>query len=53
MRQLFNSDNGNVKDFLELDAEKNGVRSIANRSTYLSNALQSVADNWDNTFQGY
>ena len=53
MRQLFNSDDGNVKDFLELDAEKNGVRSIANRSTYLSNALQSVADNWDNTFQGY
>lgn len=53
MRQLFNSDNGNVKDFLELDAEKNGVRSIANRSTYLSNALQSIADNWDNTFQGY
>ena len=53
MRQLFNSDNGNVKDFLELDEEKNGVRSIANRSTYLSNALQSVADNWDNTFQGY
>lgn len=53
MRQLFNSENGNVKDFLELDAEKNGVRSIANRSTYLSNALQSVADNWDNTFQGY
>lgn len=53
MRQLFNSDNGNVKDFLELDTEKNGVRSIANRSTYLSNALQSVADNWDNTFQGY
>lgn len=53
MRQLFNSDDGNVKDFLELDAEKNGVKSIANRSTYLSNALQSVADNWDNTFQGY
>ena len=53
MRQLFNSDDGNVKDFIELDAEKNGVRSIANRSTYLSNALQSVADNWDNTFQGY
>lgn len=53
MRQLFNSDDGNIKDFLELDAEKNGVRSIANRSTYLSNALQSVADNWDNTFQGY
>ena len=53
MRQLFNSDDGNVKDFLELDAEKNGVRSIANRSTYLSNALQSVADNWDDTFQGY
>lgn len=53
MRQLFNSDDGNVKDFLELDAEKNGVRSIANRSTYLSNALQSIADNWDNTFQGY
>lgn len=53
MRQLFNNDNGNVKDFLELDAEKNGVRSIANRSTYLSNALQSVADNWDSTFQGY
>ena len=53
MRQLFNSDDGNVKDFLELDAEKNGVRSIANRSTYLSNALQSVADNCDDTFQGY
>lgn len=53
MRQLFNSDSGNVKDFLDLDQEKNGVRSIANRSTYLSNALQSVADNWDNTFQDY
>lgn len=53
MRQIFNSDSGNIKDFLELDQEKNGVRSIANRSTYLSNALQSVADNWDNTFQDY
>lgn len=53
MHQLFNSDTGNIKDFLELDAEKNGVRSIANRSTYLANALQAIADNWDNTFQGY
>lgn len=53
MKQLFNSDSENVQDFLELDKAKNGVRSIANRSTYLSNALQSIVDNWDNTFQGY
>lgn len=53
MHQLFNGDTGNIKDFLELDQEKNGVRSIANRSTYLANAFQSIADNWDNTFQDY
>ena len=53
MRQIFNRDNGNIQDFLDLDAEKDGVRSIANRSTYLANALQAVADNWDNTFTGY
>lgn len=53
MHQLFNGDTGNIKDFLELDQEKDGVRSIANRSTYLANAFQSIADNWDNTFQDY
>lgn len=53
MRQLFNSDTGNIQDFLDLDAEKDGVRGITNRASYLSNALQAVADNWDNTFQGY
>lgn len=53
MRQLFNSDTGNIKDFLELDEEKNGVRGIAKRSAYLADALQSVANNWDNTFSGY
>ena len=53
MRQIFNRDDGNLQDFLDLDTENNGVRSIANRSTYLANALQAVADNWDNTFQGY
>lgn len=53
MKQLFNSDTGSIQDFLELDKENNGVRSIANRSTYLSNAFQNIADNWDNTFQGY
>ena len=53
MRQLFNSDTGNIKDFLELDEEKNGVRGIAKRSAYLADALQSIADNWDNTFSGY
>jgi hypothetical protein len=50
---LFNSDTGNIKDFLELDEEKNGVRGIAKRSAYLADALQSIADNWDNTFSGY
>ena len=29
------------------------MRSTANRSTYLANALQSLADNWDTTFSGY
>lgn len=53
MRQLFNSDSGNIQDFLDLDSEKNGVRGIKNRAAYLSNALQAVANNWDNTFQGY
>lgn len=53
MRQLFNSDTGNIKDFLELDEEKNGVRGIAKRSAYLADALQAVANNWDNTFSGY
>ncbi len=53
MRQLFNNDTGNLEDFLDLDQEKDGVRGINNRASYLSNALQSVVDNWDNTFQGY
>lgn len=53
MRQLFNNDTGNIKDFLELDEEKNGVRGIEKRSAYLADALQSVANNWDNTFSGY
>lgn len=53
MRQLFNSDSGNIQDFLDLDEEKNGVRGLKNRAAYLANALTSVANNWDNTFQGY
>lgn len=53
LRQLYNSDSENLQDFLDLDAKKNGVRGITNRASYLSNALQAVADNWDNTFQGY
>ncbi len=53
MRQLFNSDTARVQDFLDLDEEKDGVRGITNRASYLSNALQRVADNWDSTFQGY
>lgn len=52
-RQLYNSDSENLQDFLDLDPKKDGVRGITNRASYLSNALQSVADNWDNTFQGY
>lgn len=52
-RQVFNKDSGNLQDFLDLDAEKNGVRSTANRITYLANAFQNLADNWDNTFQNY
>lgn len=52
-RQLYNSDSENLQDFLDLDSKKDGVRGITNRASYLSNALQSVADNWDNTFQGY
>lgn len=53
MRQLYNSDSGNMQDFLDLDKEKDGVRGITNRSAYLAKALQAVADNWDTTFQGY
>lgn len=53
LRQLYNSDSENLQDFLDLDAKKDGVRGITNRASYLSNALQAVADNWDNTFQGY
>ena len=53
MRQLYNSDSENLTDFLDLDEEKNGVRGLKNRTNYLANALQSIVDNWDNTFQGY
>lgn len=53
LRQLYNSDSENLQDFLDLDAEKDGVRAITNRTNYLADALQSVADNWDNTFQNY
>ena len=53
LRQLYNSDSENLQDFLDLDPKKDGVRGITNRASYLSNALQAVADNWDNTFQGY
>lgn len=53
MRQLYNSDNENLQDFLNLDEEKNGVRGIKNRANYLANAFQSIVDNWDNTFSGY
>lgn len=52
-RQIFNRDSGNLQDFLDLDTQKDGVRSTANRITYLANAFQSLADNWDNTFQNY
>lgn len=53
MQELFNSDTGNIKNFLDLDQENNGVRSLTNRANYLANAFQSIANNWDNTFQGY
>lgn len=52
-RQIFNRDSRNLQDFLDLDTQKDGVRSTANRITYLANAFQSLADNWDNTFQNY
>lgn len=53
LKQLYNSDSENLQDFLDLDEEKDGVRAITNRSKYLADALQAVANNWDNTFQDY
>ena len=53
MQELYNSDAPNLQDFLDLDAQKDGVRAITNRSARLANAFQSLADNWDNRFSGY
>lgn len=53
MQELYNSDTPNLQDFLDLDAQKDGVRSTTNRSARLANAFQSLADNWDSRFSGY
>ena len=53
MRQIYNRDEGNIQDFLDLDEEKDGVRGVTKRSEYLSNAFRAIADNWDNLFQDY
>lgn len=53
MRQLYNSDNEYLQDFLDLDEQKDGVRSIKNRSAYLADALQNIINNWDTTFSDY
>ena len=53
MQELYNSDTPNLQDFLDLDAQKDGVRAITNRSARLASAFQSLADNWDSRFAGY
>ena len=53
MQELYNSDTPNLQDFLDLDAQKDGVRAITNRSVRLANVFQSLADNWDSRFSGY
>lgn len=53
MQEIYNSDTPNLQDFLDLDAQKDGVRAITNRSARLANAFQSLADNWDTKFSGY
>ena len=52
MQELYNSDSPNTQDFLDLDVENNGVRGVTNRTKVLANAFQSLADNFDNRFQG-
>ena len=53
MQEIYNSDTPNLQDFLDLDAQKDGVRAITNRSARLANVFQSLADNWDTKFSGY
>lgn len=53
IQEIFNSENPNVQDFLDLDVVKDGVRGITNRSARLANAFQTLSDNWDTRFTGY
>lgn len=53
IQEIYNSDSPNLQDFLDLDAQTDGIRAITNRTARLSGALQSLADSWDTRFTGY
>lgn len=54
-KAIFNSDSGNVQDFIDLDPidKKTGKRGIKNRANYLADKLQDLANNFDSRYSGY
>lgn len=55
IRDIFNSDNGNLQDFIDLDPydEDTQTRGTTSRVARLSNAFQNVRNNFDSLFTGY
>lgn len=54
-RKIFNSDSGNIQDFLDLDYDStnNTFKGTDNRVKYTKEALQDIYDNFDKYFSEY
>lgn len=54
-RAIFNSDSGNISDFIDLDPldTKTGKRGITNRAHFLADKLQEIANGFDTRYSGY
>lgn len=54
-KAIFNSDKGDVQDFIDLDPidKKTGKRGIRNRANYLADRLQELANSFDSRYSGY
>lgn len=55
IRDIFNSDSGNIQDFIDLDPydEDSQSRGTTQRAARLSNAFQNVLNNFDSIFTNY